>query len=73
MQGDGLVTFVPALKERDMIKSNYWMRLWYDLKNYGNRGGRYLAEATDNTFLDLQSSLNHTKVEFNNCFTVHSK
>ena len=49
------------------------MRLRYDLKNYGNRGGRYLAEATDNTFLDLQSSLNHTKVEFNNCLTVDSK
>ena len=42
------------------------------MKNYGDQGGCYPAEA-DNTPRDLHNSLYDTKAEFNNCFINHSK
>ena len=44
----------------------------YLIKNYGDRGGCYQAEA-DNTLLDLNNSSYDTKAKFNNCFIIHSK
>ena len=44
----------------------------YLIKNYGDRGRCYPAEA-DNTLRDLHNSSYDTKAEFNNCFIIHSK
>ena len=44
----------------------------YLMKNYGDEGGYYTAEA-DNTLRDLHNSSYDTKAEFNNCFIIHSK
>jgi len=44
----------------------------YLMKNYGDRGGCYMA-STDNTLRDLYNSSYDTKAEFNNCFIIHAK
>ena len=48
----------------------------YLMRNYGDQGGCYplrpYAEV-DNTLRDLHISSYDTKVEFNNCFIIHSK
>ena len=47
-----------------------------DVKNYIDRGGCYpprLKAELDNILRDLHNSSHHTKVEFNNCFVIHSK
>ena len=43
----------------------------YLLKNYGDREG--VTASTDNTLRDRHNSSYDTKVEFNNCFIIHSK
>ena len=45
------------------------------MKNYADRGGCYpprLKAEVDNILRDLHNSSHHTKVEFNNCFIIHS-
>ena len=37
------------------------------------RRPRWISASVDNTLLDLQNSSYPTKVEFNNCFIIHSK
>ena len=46
------------------------------MKNSADQGGCYPQRPkgeVDNTLRDLQNSLYPTKVEFNNCFIIHSK
>ena len=46
------------------------------MKNSADQGGCYpqrLKAEVDNTLRDLQNSSYPTKVEFNNCFIIHSK
>ena len=43
----------------------------YLIENYGDREG--VTASTDNTLRDRQNSSYDTKVEFNNCFIIHSK
>ena len=49
-----------------MMISDYWIRLSYDLNNYGDRGGCYrpwwIAPS------EICMSLDHTKAKSNNCF-----
>ena len=44
----------------------------YLMKNYGDRGGCYPAEAGD-ILRDLHNSSYDRKAEFNNCFIIYSK
>ena len=49
------------------------MFLWYDMKDYADRGGCYPPKpsaSADNTLRDLHNSLYHTEV--NNCLIIHS-
>ena len=46
------------------------------MKNSADQGGCYPQRSkaeVDNTLRDLQNSSYPTKVEFNNCFIIHSK
>ena len=47
-----------------------------DMKNYADRGKSYPPTPkakVDNTLRDLHNSSHPTKVEFINCFIIHSK
>ena len=43
----------------------------HDVKNCADRGLEDVTAEVDNSLLDIYNSSSHTKVEFNNSFSIH--